>query len=211
MAGTASPSAPPSSPPGNSDGALATGVLRGYRQTIGLWLLAILFAVACVGLGWWQLDRYQDKHARSQLIEQNYDAAPVPLSELLPSAGAPLDPALQWRQVEAIGTYDAAHTVLVRNRPHRAGSNDPTDGYEVLVPLRLDDGSALLVDRGWLPSGSRGTNPAQAPDAVPAPPSGPVGVVEKMLRASPHRLSSTRFQTLTAGTSLQLHPIAQRG
>ena len=187
MAGTAPPSAPPSSPPGNPGGAPATGVFRTHRQTIGLWLMAVLFAVACVGLGWWQLDRYQDKHARSQLIERNYDAAPVPLAELLPSAGAPLAPALQWRQVEATGTYDAAHTVLVRNRPHRAGSNDPTYGYEVLVPLRLDDGSALLVDRGWLPSGSRGTNPAQAPDAVPAPPSGPVRVVVRLRPSEPAR------------------------
>jgi cytochrome oxidase assembly protein ShyY1 len=187
VAGTASPSAPPSSPPDNPHGAPAGGAFRAHRQTIGLWLLAILFAVACVGLGRWQLDRYQDKHARSQLIERNYDAAPVPLAELMPSAGTRLDRALQWRQVEATGTYDVEHTVLARNRPHRAGSNDPTYGYEVLVPLRLEDGSALLVDRGWLPSGSRGTNPAEAPDAVPAPPTGPVRVVVRLRPSEPVR------------------------
>jgi cytochrome oxidase assembly protein ShyY1 len=184
---TASPSAPPSTPPGPPDGGPATGWLRAHRQTMGLWLLAVLFAAACVGLGRWQLHRYQDKHARSQLVERNYGAAPVPLTDLLPQAGAPLDPTLQWRQVEATGTYDAEHTVLARNRPHRAGSNDPAYGYEVLVPLRLADGSALLIDRGWLPSGSRGTNPAQAPDAVPTPPSGTVRVVARLRASEPVR------------------------
>jgi len=199
VAETASPSAPPSpgpsggpsagtsTAPGVPDGGPTTGWLRDHRQTIGLWLLAVLFAVACVGLGRWQLHRYQDKHARSQLVERNYGAAPVPLTDLLPQAGAPLDPALQWRQVEATGTYDTEHTVLARNRPHRAGSNDPAYGYEVLVPLRLADGSALLVDRGWLPSGSRGTNPAQAPDAVPPPPSGTVRVVVRVRVSEPVR------------------------
>ena len=195
-------------------GAGPTGLLRRHRQTIGLWLLAVLFAVACVGLGRWQLHRYQDKHARSQLVERNYGAAPVPLAELQPAADTLFDPKRLWRQVEATGRYDAGRTVLVRNRPHSAGSNDPTYGYEVLVPLRLPDGSALLVDRGWLPSGSRGTNPAQAPDAVPAPPSGEVRVVVRLRAAEPTRerklppgqVSSISLAKVASLTGLALRP-----
>jgi cytochrome oxidase assembly protein ShyY1 len=147
----------------------------------------VLFATACVGLGRWQLHRYQDKHARSQLVARNYDAAPVPLSRLLPTPDTPFDRREQWRQVEATGRYDAGHTVLVRNRPHSAGSSDPTYGYEVLVPLRLADGSALLVDRGWIPNGTRGSNPGQRPDVVPDPPSGPVRVVVRLRAGEPAR------------------------
>jgi cytochrome oxidase assembly protein ShyY1 len=192
VAGTASPSAPagtPQSSPPDGDGGAPTGFLGAHRQTIGLWLLAVLFAVACVGLGRWQWHRYEDKHARSQLVERNYGAAPVPLAELQPAADAPFDPKQQWRQVVATGRYDAERTVLVRNRPHRAGSNDPTYGYEVLVPLRLPDGSALLVDRGWVPNGLRGSNPGQRPDAVPDPPTGEVRVV---VRLRPSEASRTR-------------------
>jgi len=171
-----------------------------------------MFAVACVGLGRWQLHRYQDKHARSQLVERNYGAAPVPLTELQPSADTPFDPQRQWRQVVATGRYDTGRTVLVRNRPHSAGSNDPTYGYEVLVPLRLPDGSALLVDRGWLPSGSRGTNPAQAPDVVPPPPTGEVRVVVRLRAGEPARdrrlppgqVSSISLPRVAALTSLPL-------
>ncbi|HKG49837.1 MAG TPA: SURF1 family protein [Actinomycetales bacterium] len=216
---SASPSAPGSPPSGPDCGdderpGRRTGFLGAHRETIALWLLAVLFAVACVGLGRWQLHRYQDKHARAQLVERNYGAAPVPLTQLQPSADAPFDPRQQWRQVVVTGRYDAAKTVLVRNRPHRAGANDPTYGYEVLVPLRLADGTALLVDRGWLPSGSRGTNPAQAPDVVPAPPEGDVRVVAR-LRASeqvrdrrlpPGQVSSIAVRRVADMTGLPLRP-----
>lgn len=154
--------------------------LRRHRETIGLWVLALVFASACVLLGRWQLHRYQDKHERTQLVSRNYDAPPVPLRTLLPSAATPLDPGLQWRRVTATGTYDVAGTTLVRNRPWTGPNADATYGYEVVVPLRLADGSALLVDRGWIPSGSGGGDPGRAPDSVPAPPSGPVNVVARL-------------------------------
>ena len=44
------------------------GQLRRHRETIGLWLLAITFAAACVLLGRWQLHLYQDKHGRAALV-----------------------------------------------------------------------------------------------------------------------------------------------
>jgi cytochrome oxidase assembly protein ShyY1 len=167
-----------------------------------------------VGLGRWQLHRYQDKHARAQLVERNYGAAPVPLTELQPAASAPFDPGLQWRQVVATGRYDQGRTVLVRNRPHRAGSNDPTYGYEVLVPLVLPDGSALLVDRGWVPNGLRGSNPGQRPDAVPAPPPGEVRVVVRLRgseavrdrRLPPGQVASISVPRVAALTGLPLRP-----
>ncbi len=159
------------------------GLLRRHRETIGLWLLAVVFATACVFLGRWQLHRYQDKHDRAQLVARNYDAPPVPLSALLPRVDSAFDRRLQWRQVRVSGTYDASATALVRNRPRTGGGGDAVYGYEVVVPLRLDDGSALLVDRGWLPNGSTG----KTPDAVPAAPSGRVQVVARLRPSEPPR------------------------
>ena len=163
------------------------GLLRRHRETIGLWLLAITFAAACVLLGRWQLHRYQDKHGRAALVARNYDAPAVELARLLPPAATAFDPRDQWRQVRASGTYDVAGTVLVRNRPHTGGGADAVYGYEVVVPLVLDDGSALLVDRGWLPNGSTGSAPGQAPDAVPAPVTGRVEVVARLKAPEPER------------------------
>jgi cytochrome oxidase assembly protein ShyY1 len=161
--------------------------LRHHRETIGLWLLALAFAAACLALGRWQLDRYQDKRDRSQLVERNYDAAPVPLNELMPAPSARFDERLQWRQVRVTGRYDPAATVLVRNRPRTGDQAKAQYGYEVVVPLRLDDGSALLVDRGWLPNGTLGRSPGRAPDTVPAPPAGEVTVTARLRRSEPAR------------------------
>ena len=51
-----------------------------------------------------------------------------------------------------------------------------TAAFEVLVPFRLDDGTVLLVDRGWVPPGES----QPLPDAVPAPPEGEVTVVVRL-------------------------------
>jgi len=111
----------------------------------------------------------------------------VPLASLLGSTDTPFVPALQWRRVTATGRYDVAGTTLVRNRPWSGPNADATYGYEVVVPLRLADGSALLVDRGWIPGGSGGADPGRAPDSVPAPPAGTVRVVVRLRPSEPAR------------------------
>lgn len=170
------------------------GWLRHHREVIGLWVLAVLFACACVLLGRWQLHRYQEKHDNAQLVRRNQAAAPVPLQRLLPSPSSPLRAADRYRAVTVQGVYDSAGTRLVRNRPHRGDDPDATYGYEVVVPLVLPDGSALLVDRGWLPNGASGSSPGGRPDVVPSPPEGAVTVVAQLRASEP-----ARGQDLPAG------------
>lgn len=141
-------------------------VLRRPRW-IAYLLLAVLFGVLTTGLGLWQWGRYEEKAERRDLVEANYDAAPVALEEILPDTGTALPPGDQWRRVSVTGSYDAEAEHLVRNRPRQG-----VFGYEVLVPLVLDDGSAVAVDRGWVPSAETA---ATRPD-VPPPPDGQVTV-----------------------------------
>jgi cytochrome oxidase assembly protein ShyY1 len=156
-----------------------------HRQTVGVWLLAVVVAGACVALGRWQWHRFEDKHARKQLVERNYDAPAVPVRQLL-APGSAFDPQQQWRPVRAQGRYDVSATTLVRNRPRDVGGS-PVYGYEVLVPLVLNDGSALLVDRGWVANGTTGDAPGERPDSVPAPPEGRVDVVARLRPSEPRR------------------------
>jgi len=146
------------------------GLLREPRWVRGL-VLAVVVALACVVLGHWQWTRRAERLAANAPLHENYDAAPVDVSSVLPADGAPVEAADVWTPVQARGTYDPDATVLVRNRPR-----DEQTGYEVLVPLVLDDGTALLVDRGWVPAGSS----TARPDAVPAPPTGPVTVLARV-------------------------------
>lgn len=135
------------------------------RRAIGLLLLAVVVSVACVFLGRWQWHRHVARDAAIRLVEQNYSADPVPLAELLPAPGAALDPDDVWRQATVTGTYDAGAAVLLRNRPV-----DSQPGFHVLVPLVLEDGSALVVDRGWV----AWDDDASGEVSVPAPPAGEV-------------------------------------
>ena len=79
--------------------------------------------------------------------------------------------------MQATGTYDPAGQVLIRNR-----SFDSAPGYHVVTPLRLADGSALLVNRGWIPIS---TEVGKPPD-IPAPPTGTV-TVEGRVRGTQER------------------------
>ncbi|MBN9196341.1 MAG: SURF1 family protein [Microbacterium sp.] len=132
--------------------------------------VAIVFAIACAFLSNWQLTKNAERSEQLALISRNYDAAPVPLAQLLPP-GEKLAPSRQWRQAELVGRYLPEHQLLVRNRVH-----DGTAAYEIVVPFQLADGRVFLVDRGWEPPG----NSQSLPDSLPAAPSGQLTVVVRL-------------------------------
>jgi cytochrome oxidase assembly protein ShyY1 len=136
---------------------------------------ALVVAAGCVALGFWQLDRFHQKQARSDLVHENVAAEPVPADELL-GDGRALPAAEEWRRVEAHGRYDEAHELLVRNRPLEGST-----GYYVLTPLVTDDGPALLVNRGWVPIGAT----ARTRPEVPAAPPGEVTVIVRARPSEP--------------------------
>lgn len=129
------------------------------------WILLILTAVALagvmVGLGFWQLSRYHERTAINERIEAAGRAAPRPVGEVLTAAENPPESAA-WTRVTATGRYDADHEILIRGR-----TISGRVGYEVLTPLVLADGSAVLVDRGWIPPGEG--DATSLPDVPPAP------------------------------------------
>ena len=132
-------------------------------------LLAIGFALGCALLSNWQFERNENRAEQIELVEQNYDAAPVALSELIGADGE-LAPGDVWHPVVLRGEYIDDEQLLVRNRPHGG-----TSAFEVLVPFRDADGRILIVDRGWVPPGE-----GESPDAGPAPPQGEVEVIVRL-------------------------------
>ena len=132
--------------------------------------VAIVFAIACAFLSNWQFTRNAQRGEQLALIAANYDAEPIPLAEVI-APGADLAPSDEWRPVTLTGTYLLDDQLLARNRVHGG-----TAAFEILVPFRLDDGTVLLVDRGWEPPGES----QPLPDAVPAPPEGEVTVVVRL-------------------------------
>lgn len=137
------------------------GVLTS-RRWLGALAAAAVFAVVAFFLGQWQWHRYEAKAARADRIEAHYDAPPRPLAQVL--GDAPLALGEEWTRVTAVGRYAADDTLLVRNRPH-----DGAYGYEVLVPLRTQEGSVLLVDRGWVPNAESASTLPEVPAAPTEP------------------------------------------
>lgn len=145
------------------------------RRWLGYLAAVVVFAIACVGLANWQLARREEARTEIERVDANWDAAPVPVDAVLGSLDA-WNPEAKWTPVALSGEYLIEEQLLVRGRPY-----DDKPGFAVLVPLRLDDGSVFIVDRGWVPAG----NEQDAPDAVPAAPSGPVSVVVRLKAGEP--------------------------
>ena len=129
-------------------------------------VLIVLLVVLMVNLGFWQLRRLHEKQAANRAITANTALPETAVDSLLrPGDDYASGRADAFRRVTATGTYDLANEVIVRARTLNA-----QPGVWVLTPLRMADGSALLVNRGFLPT-------AGTPDAVPAAAEPPAGTV----------------------------------
>lgn len=145
------------------------------RRWLGYVAVAVVFALACVALANWQLARREEARLEIDRVESNWDAVPVPIESVLSDLDG-WDEGATWTPVAVSGEYLIDEQVLVRGRP-----SGGRPGFEVLVPFQLADGRILIVDRGWVPVG----NEQDAPDAVPAPPAGPVDVVVRLKGGEP--------------------------
>lgn len=136
--------------------------------------IAILFAIVCAFLSHWQFSRDEQRRAQNALIENNYDAEPVPIAEAIPEGGS-LAPGDEWRPVVLTGEYLSDDELLARNRPQGGAA-----AYEVITPLLLDDGRVVAVDRGWVESDYAG-----GAEAVPPAPEGEVEVIARLRPSEP--------------------------
>ena len=145
------------------------------RRWAGYLALAIIFAAVCSGLGVWQLARRAEALAEVSKIDTNFDSSPITVAEALPTLDAFVE-SQKWLPVVMTGTYLTADELLVRNRPLNINP-----GFEVLTPLLLADGTVFIVDRGWVPTGQT----QDAPDVVPAAPTGQVTVMVRLKAGEP--------------------------
>lgn len=145
------------------------------RRWFGYLAFAIAFAIACVLLANWQLDRSKEAAAANALASSNFYSTPRPLADVLPTLSS-FRADQEWKRVSVTGEYDTSREMLARGRP-----NNGDIGFEILTPLRLDDGTYFLVDRGWIPTGSNSNVPSKVPAATP----GRVNVVARLQASEP--------------------------
>lgn len=137
-------------------------------------VLVVLLVIVMVNLGFWQLGRLEEKRDRNDQITSRQEQPVVPVQDVM-DPDTPQDEVdeLVYRPVSATGTYLTDQQVVVRNR-----SFEGAPGEWVLTPVLLDDGTAVVVSRGW--------QNIETPAERSAPPAGEV-TVEGYVQATQER------------------------
>jgi surfeit locus 1 family protein len=114
------------------------------RSRAVVFLAALSLALLTARLGFWQLDRAAQKNAVQSAIDTRRSLPPL-APDALARTLAEADQQ-HYRAIEIDGRWLPEHTVYLDNRPmaNRVG-------FIVVTPLALADGTAVLVQRGWLP------------------------------------------------------------
>ncbi|MEP7134078.1 MAG: SURF1 family protein [Chloroflexota bacterium] len=115
------------------------------------WLIATLLVIAgtlvLARLGIWQLDRLEQRRAFNAQVISARSQSVLDLNQEQPEDISKME----WRPVQVTGKYDFENQVAIRNQYY--GNQY---GYHLLTPL-LSQGTAVLVDRGWIPADGNST------------------------------------------------------
>lgn len=113
------------------------------------WLVAhvvvLVVAIVFVNLGFWQLRRLEERRLANTVGESRFESEPVDIDTLLRGAGDE-EESLEFRRATATGVFHPKDEVLIRSQVYQGAA-----GFHVITPLVGEDGSATLVNRGWVP------------------------------------------------------------
>ncbi len=138
-------------------------------------LVVLILVVVFVNLGFWQLRRLEERQLINTVGESRYEAPPVGVEMLLGATGDDVG-SLEFRRATATGVFQPEHEVLIRSQVYQGAA-----GFHVITPLLGEEGSAVLVDRGWVPLGMD-----DVPVVEAAPPEGEI-TIEGWVRPTQER------------------------
>ena len=120
-----------------------------------LWpTLAVLLVLPLfLSLGFWQLDRAEQKRTLHHEFEERQGASVISLNKenTLRNDFAEL----HWQKVSIEGTFSREINILLDNQVVRGVA-----GYFVYTPFKLKEwGTQVLVNMGWVPAGDSRDNP----------------------------------------------------
>ncbi|MEH6504522.1 MAG: SURF1 family protein [Cycloclasticus sp.] len=114
-----------------------------FKAHFILTLLAILVLGLLLSLGFWQLERAQQKQDMLDLQAERIKLDPVDI-ESIPMS----DDKLRYLPVVLSGRLDSEQQILIDNQIKQGRA-----GYFVLTPVKLNNNKAVLLNRGWVPLG----------------------------------------------------------
>ncbi|MGP4692745.1 SURF1 family protein [Agrobacterium cavarae] len=129
---------------------MQTTARKGIRPAaVVVIMMTVILTGLLLALGTWQVKRLSWKLDLIQQVEQRAHAAPVdaPAPSQWASLTNPAD--YEYRRVRLAGIFRHQDEVQVYT------VSDLGPGYWVLTPLQRDDGSLVIVNRGFVPSDKR--------------------------------------------------------
>ena len=110
-------------------------------------IATIILVLAFISLGFWQLDRAEQKRTLHQSYILNQSGEPLSLNRY--NVSKKNEKNILWRKVFASGKFDENIQILLDNQVH-----DNQAGYYVFTPFLLKNKNIrYLVNRGWVPAG----------------------------------------------------------
>ena len=97
-----------------------------------------------VSLGFWQLNRLDQRQSQNQQVQEKFAEQSVGLRDLRALGPGQKDD-LEFRRIIIRGQFNDSQEGIVRNR-----TKDGRPGVWVLTPFE-SSGSAIIVNRGWVP------------------------------------------------------------
>lgn len=137
-------------------------------------LIASALGVALLlGLGIWQLQRLQWKEGLIAERDSRLAAAPVTLDRALQDFDA--DRSVEFVKVQVTGTFQNDAELFFLS------TDGGVPGFEVVTPLKSQDGIVILTDRGFIPESLK--DPAKRPESRPSGEATVTGVLRRHVQS----------------------------
>jgi cytochrome oxidase assembly protein ShyY1 len=128
-------------------------------------LVALAAFLVLVGLGTWQLQRKAWKEGLVAAMHERLAAAPVDLPPASQWASLNVDSA-EFRRVKFHAQFTEGRGVYVYVAGSALRDDIKEPGYFAFAPARLDDGTAVVVNRGYIPMDQQTGWPAGTMEVV---------------------------------------------
>jgi len=105
-------------------------------------LVTLLILPVLIKLGFWQLDRAEEKRDLIELFKQQNELGPLHINDSIK-----LDSKLNYRSAQVEGNYNSEKQIFIDNKIYQGKT-----GVHVMTPFKLKNSEySILVNRGWVP------------------------------------------------------------
>ncbi|RTL77336.1 MAG: SURF1 family protein [Bradyrhizobiaceae bacterium] len=128
---------------------------RSLGSTISMTVFALVMTALLTGLGFWQLERRDEKHALIAALNARLAAEPVklPPSSDWPHLNRSDD---EFRRVRFTATFENKPDAMIYTSSSAVRTDIKTPGAWAFLPARLESGEQVVVNAGFVPNEMQG-------------------------------------------------------